>query len=148
MFSDSSNPQADTGRYGGYTSLTPHIIVSPAREAVDFYCRIFSARLLSRTDVSDRVLRALLGFGQGKLTLSDPFGEADMVTAGEYVKTGYSLAVYVPNVDEAISAALEAGAQLQEPVETFVSGDRYASIIDPFGVRWSVLTRIEDMFRT
>ena len=27
----------------------------------------------------------------------------------------------------------------------FVSGDRYATLIDPFGVRWSIMTRIEDL---
>jgi PhnB protein len=26
-----------------------------------------------------------------------------------------------------------------------VSGDRYASVLDPFGVRWSIMTRIEDL---
>ena len=24
-------------------------------------------------------------------------------------------------------------------------GDRYASLLDPFGVRWSVMTRVEDI---
>jgi PhnB protein len=28
---------------------------------------------------------------------------------------------------------------------TWVSGDRYASIRDPFGVRWTVMTRVEDL---
>ena len=27
----------------------------------------------------------------------------------------------------------------------FVSGDRYGSFLDPFGVRWSIMTRIEDL---
>ena len=27
----------------------------------------------------------------------------------------------------------------------FVSGDRFASIRDPFGVRWSIMTRVEDL---
>jgi PhnB protein len=26
-----------------------------------------------------------------------------------------------------------------------VSGDRFASIVDPFGVRWTVMTRVEDL---
>jgi PhnB protein len=26
-----------------------------------------------------------------------------------------------------------------------VSGDRYASVRDPFGVRWSIMTRVEDL---
>ena len=26
-----------------------------------------------------------------------------------------------------------------------MSGDRFASIRDPFGVRWSIMTRVEDL---
>ena len=53
--------------------------------------------------------------------------------------------VDVPNVDEVVSSALAAGARLREDVTTFVSGDRFASIIDPFGVRWAIMTRVEDL---
>ncbi|HJB62625.1 MAG TPA: VOC family protein, partial [Candidatus Microbacterium pullistercoris] len=44
-----------------------------------------------------------------------------------------------------VRRAVDAGATVREPVATFVSGDRYASIRDPFGVRWSVMTRVEDL---
>ena len=29
--------------------------------------------------------------------------------------------------------------------DDFVSGDRFASIRDPYGVRWSIMTRVEDL---
>ena len=34
---------------------------------------------------------------------------------------------------------------LLESPDTFVPGDRFASIRDPFGVRWSIMTRVEDL---
>ena len=37
------------------------------------------------------------------------------------------------------------GATVREAPSTFVSGDRFASIRDPFGVRWSIMTRVEDL---
>lgn len=43
------------------------------------------------------------------------------------------------------STAVAAGATVREAPSTFVSGDRYASIRDPFGVRWSLMTRVEDL---
>ncbi len=44
------------------------------------------------------------------------------------------------------SQAQEAGgATVREPVQTFVTGDRFASIVDPFGTRWSVMTRVEEV---
>jgi len=36
-------------------------------------------------------------------------------------------------------------AKVRERVMNFVSGDRYGSFLDPFGVRWSIMTRIEDL---
>jgi PhnB protein len=41
--------------------------------------------------------------------------------------------------------AVSLGATLREPAMTFVTGDRFASILDPFGVRWSVMTRVIDL---
>jgi PhnB protein len=57
----------------------------------------------------------------------------------------YSLALYCPDVDAMVQRAVERGATVREPATDFVSGDRFASIRDPFGVRWSVMTRIEDI---
>jgi hypothetical protein len=34
---------------------------------------------------------------------------------------------------------------VREPIQTFVTGDRFASIVDPFGQRWAVMTRVEDV---
>ena len=44
-----------------------------------------------------------------------------------------------------VERAVAAGATVREAPADFVSGDRFASIRDPFGVRWSVMTRIEDL---
>ncbi len=57
----------------------------------------------------------------------------------------YSLGLYVSDVDAVVARAVAAGATIREELSTFVSGDRYASIRDPFGVRWSVMSRIEDL---
>lgn len=57
----------------------------------------------------------------------------------------FSLGIYVPDVDRVVEAAVARGALLREPVVGFVSGDRCGSIRDPFGIRWSVMTRVEDL---
>jgi PhnB protein len=44
-----------------------------------------------------------------------------------------------------VATAEAAGATVREPVADFVSGDRYASIRDPYGIRWSIMTRVEDL---
>jgi hypothetical protein len=34
-----------------------------------------------------------------------------------------------------------------EEVQTFITGDRFGTIIDPFGHRWAIMTRVEDVSR-
>ena len=41
--------------------------------------------------------------------------------------------------------AEKAGATIREPAQTFVTGNRFASILDPFGQRWTVMTRVENV---
>ena len=57
----------------------------------------------------------------------------------------YSMGLYCPDVDATLARAEAAGATVREPATTFVSGDRFASVRDPFGVRWSIMTRVEDL---
>ncbi len=53
--------------------------------------------------------------------------------------------LYCPDVDDVVARAEAAGATVREAPATFVSGDRFASVRDPYGIRWSILTRVEDL---
>ncbi|MEZ4247874.1 MAG: VOC family protein [Polyangiales bacterium] len=128
----------------GYTSLTPHLVVSPAREAIETYRSVFGAKVLDVTPMGELVAHATLAFAEGRFTLSDPLPSYDLV-APSPGPTSFSIAIYVEDVDAVVARAVEAGATLREPVSTFVSGDRFGSLIDRFGVRWSVMTRVEDL---
>lgn len=142
-----------TGRYTsngmphGSTSLTPHVVVTPAEKAMQFYRDVFSARIVDVTRLpgSDLVAHAVLDFGAGMLTLSDPMETYGLVAGDPARGATFSLALYVPNVDEVTASAEEHGATIRQPAATFVSGDRFASVLDPFGLRWSIMTRVEDI---
>lgn len=134
----------------GSTSLTPFIVVDGAGAAIRFYESVFRARLLSRTDFpgpdgSLIVAHAVLDFGNGRLELGDPNPAYHLVLPPAGDDDCLSLGVYLPDVDAAVERAVAAGAVLREPATTFVTGDRCASIRDPFGIRWSVMTRVEDV---
>jgi uncharacterized glyoxalase superfamily protein PhnB len=134
----------------GSTSLTPHVVAKPAAQALEFYRDVFGARIVdvTRFPGSDLVMHAVLDFGTGLLTLSDPMDSNGLIAGDPEHGVTYSLAVYVPNVDEVIEVAGKRGATIREQPATFVSGDRFASIVDPFGLRWSVMTRVEDLSPT
>lgn len=132
----------------GKTSITPHIVVSPAAAAIDFYRDVLGARVVDITrfpNDADLIAHAELDFGSGGITLSDAMESYGLVAPTPGEPSSYSLAVYVLSVDDVTSAAEASGATVREKPMTFVTGDRFASIIDPFGVRWTVMTRVEDL---
>ena len=56
-----------------------------------------------------------------------------------------STCLCLADVDGVTARAVESGAALREPPSTFVTGYRFASILDPFGHRWAIMTRVEDV---
>lgn len=129
----------------GSTSLTPHIVVSPAAEAIALYETAFEAEVADVTRFGGQVAHADLRFNHGRLTLSDPIERYGLAAPDPASPVTYSLAIYVTDVDTTIERAVVGGATIREPASTFVSGDRFASLLDPFGVRWTVMTRVEDL---
>ncbi len=132
------------------TSITPFIVVSDAARALDFYQQVFGARLVDRTDMPlpdgrRLVAHAVLDFGNGLLQLGDALPDFHLVLPPDGDDVCYSVGLYCPDVDALVERAIAHGALLREPPADFVSGDRFASIRDPFGVRWSILTRVEDL---
>ncbi|MGJ0118497.1 VOC family protein [Williamsia sp. MIQD14] len=133
------------GRPHVYSSLTPFIVVSPARDAIEFYRSVFGATVAGVTDIDGSVAHAELQFPEGRLQLGEPSPTYDLAAPTPGSPAIYSLAVYVSDADAAVTRAVDAGATVREQPMTFVSGDRFASVLDPFGVRWSVMTRVEDL---
>lgn len=131
----------------GYTSLTPFLVVSDGAGAIDFYTSVFGAQLTARTDAPDgTVAHAELDFGNGRLQLGDANPAYSLVaaTGGEGPVT-HSICLYCEDVDAVVARARAAGATVREEVSTFVTGDRFGSILDPFGQRWAIMTRVEDV---
>ncbi|GAA1602344.1 VOC family protein [Leucobacter chromiireducens] len=133
------------GRPNGSSSLTPFLVIPDARGAIEFYRDVFGARVIDVTEMGGRVVHAEIGLESGHLQLGEPLPDYHLVAAPAGDDDCYSLGIYVPDADAAVARALAAGATLREPLSNFVSGDRFASIRDPFGVRWSVMTRVEDL---
>jgi PhnB protein len=135
------------GKPDGYTTLTPFLVCSPATEAIGFYEEVFGAKQVSRMDgPGGTVLHAELDLGDGRLQLADPNEQFGLVVpdrTGDSVSS--SICIYVPDVDAVFAKAVERGATVREKPDTFVTGDRFASIYDPFGHRWAVMTKVEDV---
>ncbi len=129
----------------GSTSLTPFLAIAGAKGAIDFYRDVFGASVVDVTKMGGVVAHAVLDFGNGQLQLGEPNPEYGLVAPPECDDDCYSRGLYCEDADAVVERAVAAGATVREPLSTFVSGDRFASIRDPFGVRWSIMCRVEDL---
>ncbi len=139
----------DHGKPNGYTTITPFIVVSRPSEAIHFYETVFGAKAKSVTEIGDdenkMIIHADLDFGNGYLQLGVANPTYRLVPPPGEDMACYSLGIYVSDVDHTFALATANGATVREHPENFVSGDRYCSILDPFGIRWSIMSRIEDI---
>ena len=131
--------------------LTPHLCVSPADEAIKFYEKAFGATLLFRADTPDgrRILHASMQLPNGgTFFLNDDFPEFTGGTKSSPQALGGSpvtLHVDTPDVDAVYKRVVDAGAKVEMPLDDQFWGDRYGSVIDPFGHRWSIATHKRDV---
>lgn len=122
----------------GYHSIVPFIVVNEAAKAIEFYKQVFDAEVLMRNDGPDgSVMHCDLKIGDSVLQLGDANPQWGLESPNAEQITA-SLALYVEDCDAVYAKAVEAGATVREEPSVFLTGDRYASIADPFGRRWSI----------
>ena len=130
----------------GYTTLTPYFCVDGAERAIEFYCAVLDGTVVSRNANPDgTVAHCEIALPSGRMQLSDPAPDHHLVPAEGADDVSRSTVAYVPDVDGAYARAVELGAKGYGAPETFVTGDRYAAFLDPWGHRWAVMTRVEDV---
>jgi uncharacterized glyoxalase superfamily protein PhnB len=130
----------------GFHSLTAHLIVKNANEAMDFYRRAFDAQEICRFKMPDSELVAhgLLRIGNSMLMVADEFPEGQgcpgWVSPHTNQGTTVALHIYVDDVDAAYQRAVDCGCDANMlPMDAFW-GDRYGQVVDPYGHHWSIAT--------
>jgi PhnB protein len=129
-----------------FHTITPHLVVRGVAAAIDWYRRALGAHELLRNPAPDGVaiMHAELLLGDSRFFVVDEFPGAAW-SPESLGGSSVTLHLYVADVDGVVVRAVEQGAQLLLPVEDRFWGDRYGIILDPFGHRWSVASRIEDL---
>jgi uncharacterized glyoxalase superfamily protein PhnB len=126
--------------------LTPHLVVRDAAAALVLYARAFGATETFRTLGPDgRVLFSELVLGDARIFVVDEFPEQHALSPTSLGGTPVALHLYVARVDEAVARAVAAGMTIEIPLADFFWGERYALLADPFGHRWGLASRIEDL---
>jgi PhnB protein len=126
--------------------MCPYLIVQGAAQAIAFYVAAFGAREVFRlTDPAGKIGHAELEIGAARLMLADEYPDFDALSPATVGGTPVSLHLYVTDVDAAVARAMGAGATLRQPLRDEFFGDRIALLVDPFGHKWHLATRLEDV---
>jgi PhnB protein len=138
------------GRLGvpeGFTTLTAHLVVEGAADAMDFYKRAFGAEEIGRAPMPDgkKLMHGLMKVGDAMLMLVDAFPEFGAKGPKELGGSPVTLHVYVKDADEAFQRAVDAGCTVAMPMADMFWGDRYGKVKDPFGHEWSIATKIKNL---
>ena len=130
----------------GYHSVTPYLIVSGASDAIAFYKKALGAQEVMRlADPGGKVHHAEIKIGDSRIMLADEHPEIQALSPKTVGGSPVSIHLYVEDVDAAVERAVAAGAKLVRPVADQFYGDRVGGIEDPFGYRWFIATRKEDL---
>ena len=130
----------------GMHSLTPHLVVDGAAEAIEFYKKAFNAvEEVRMPGPGGRLIHASVRIGDSALMLVDEFPDMGAIGPLKLQGSPVTIHLFVPDVDATVKQAVAAGAKVTMPVADMFWGDRYGQLEDPFGHRWSVATHTRDM---
>jgi uncharacterized glyoxalase superfamily protein PhnB len=124
-------------------TLTPSIVVSDARRAMDWYVEVLGAERRGEPHVNadGTIGHAEVGIGDGVLMFaeaSDLWPDVPVRAPDSPATFSHTLHLEVDDVDATTERARRSGASVErEPTDQFYG--RGAVIVDPFGHRWMLL---------
>jgi uncharacterized glyoxalase superfamily protein PhnB len=131
----------------GFHTVTPHLVVRGASEAIEFYKKAFGARELHRAPGPDgkSIMHAEVQIGDSRIFLNDEYPDMGAVSPLALKGSPVTIHLYVEDADRVFQQAVQAGAKVAMPLADQFWGDRYGIVIDPFGHHWSIGSHVKDM---
>ncbi len=119
-----------------YNSVSPYFIVNGAQQFIELMQDIFAAKELRRYDNPDgTIMHAEIQIDDSVIMIGD--------SSEKYPPVPSVMHVYVPNVDEVVQKAINAGCEIIEhPKQSEGDPDRRATFKDFAGNMWSVGTQL------
>ena len=126
-------------------SVTAHLRIKGAAEAIKFYEKAFGARESMRFEGHGQLAYAELEIGNSAISLGESAPDYGLVGPEGYGGSPMTLHLQVDDVDAFVARAVQVGARIVSPVKDQFYGERSGSIADPFGYTWGVSTHKETM---
>jgi len=135
----------------GLHTVTPHLVVKNAAQAIEFYKKAFGAEERSRFEMPGGAIgHAELKIGDSVIFVADEMPGHGAATQSPQTLGGSTatLNIYIDDVDKLFAQAINAGGKsVMDPTDMFW-GDRYGTVTDPFGHVWSIATHKEDLSKS
>jgi len=127
-------------------TITPNLVFRKAAKAIEFYKKVFGAVVIvSMPGANNKVMHAMIRIGDSHVFIADTLTAKSPAVSSETSFIPAYLHLYVDDVDSTFRRAVDAGAQVDMPLQDMFWGDRYGKITDPFGQQWSIATHKEDV---
>lgn len=131
----------------GFNTVSAHIVVNNALQALDFYAKAFGAkktRWMAGPD-GKSTLHAEMQIGNSTVMLVDEWPEMGLTSPETLGGRHCTLHLFVDDADARYAQAVEAGCTESLPMHDAFWGDRYGKVVDPFGYEWSIATHQEEL---
>jgi uncharacterized glyoxalase superfamily protein PhnB len=130
-------------------NVIPYLSVRGADRAIAWYTQVFGAMEEGDryVDADGKVGHASFRIGDMQLFIADEYPEYGVAAPQPGAPVSLGLLLYVADVDDVFARAVDAGATAEQEPSDQPYGDRSGTIRDPFGHRWQLSTRMEDVSR-
>jgi PhnB protein len=130
----------------GMHTITPHIVVSDAAAAAEWYVRVLGSKERSWLEVpGGKLMQVELWFGDSAVMLADEFPDAGVLAPPSIGGAATVLHMYTNDVEAVSKRAVD--AEVRQPLHDAFWGERYGQITDPFGHRWGLAQHLRDVPR-
>lgn len=121
---------------GGYSTISPYLIVQGADATIAFLGKVFGATTLRRiADPSGKVMHAEVRIDDSILMLADQMPAWPAVPCHVHI--------YVPNVEATYQKAVAAGATSVQPPVKKQDENKRGAVKDSGGTTWWISTKVE-----
>lgn len=126
--------------------LKPYLVVADAARAIRFYVQAFGATESFRlAEPSGKIGHAELRIGDSEFMLADEYPDFGALGPASVGGTPVAIHLYVADADATMARAEALGATTLRAAKDEFYGDRCGMLTDPFGHRWHIATRLQEV---
>lgn len=127
--------------------LTPYLTAHDCAAAIDFYEAAFGAVETGArfTDPEGKIGHSEINIGGATIFLSDEYPDFGARSPKSLGGSAVALHIRVADADETARRLVAAGAEVLMEVAAQADGERRGTFLDPFGYRWMVGEKLEEV---